>query len=196
MRTPLFLLILLVAAFSNCQKSDPNPSPQTVVTYDEVVAAANREGIPLSAFGIKRDWNGVLAIAKIYELEEIFRGQERINNSLERMTEENLHAFFKEQKRARETMRQVKAYMEKGQHIQSLSDYFSLLDSLPLYRIKRYPTDEKYAAIKKEYFASNYQFFINEAVMSGGPNHIPPFLIVLTRPEQMPTDKARRIAKR
>ena len=70
------------------------------------------------------------------------------------------------------------------------------MDSLPLYRINRYPTDEAYAAVKKEYFASNYQFFINEAVMPGGPNHIPPFLIVVTKPEEMPMEKARRIAKR
>jgi hypothetical protein len=193
MKSSIILLFLSLAAFSNCQKSEPVGNSQPVRTYDEIVAAAEREGIPLSQFGLKRNWNEVLAIAAIYGLQDTFRNQERTNNSLMFDTEDNLHAYFKQTKQVFDTRHQYKVYKEKGQQIQTLSDYFNLLDSLPLYRAKRYPSDEAYAALKKEYFASDYQFFINEAVQSGGKNHIPPFLIVVTKPEEMPTEKARRI---
>ncbi len=196
MKTSILLAFLLVTVFSNCQKLEPRPiGTQTVVTYDEYVAAAEFLGMPLSAFGIKRNWDEVLAIAAIYGVEDEFSDQERTNNSLMSMTEDELHTYFQEHQLMRGKMRQRQVYLEKGQHIQTLSEYFKLMDSLPLYRIMRYPSDEAYAALKKEYFASNYQFFINEAVL-GPNNHIPPFLIAVTKPFQMPTEKARRIAKR
>lgn len=195
MKSPHILLVLMLAVFSNCQKSEPIVSSQPIVTYDEAVAAAESVGIPFSQFGFKRDWNGVLAIAAMYGLQDTFRDQERINNSLMRNSEEQLHNYFKSQKEVYDARDQRLAYMKKGQHIQSLSDYFNLMDSLPLYRIHFYPSDEEYAALKKKYFASNYQFFINEAV-SGSNNHVPPYLIVVTKPDEMPQEKARHIAKR
>lgn len=194
MKSSAVLLFLFLAVFSSCQKSEPKGNSEPLRTYDEIVAAAEREGIPLSKFGLKRNWNEVLAIASIYGLQDTFRNQERNNNSLMFDTEENLHAYFKQTKQTFESRRQYKVYMEMGQHVQRLSDYFSLLDSLPLYRIQRYP-DEEYAAMKKKYFASDYLFFINEAVL-GPNNHIPPYLIVVTKPEEMPKEKARRIEKR
>lgn len=194
MKSSIIILFLLFAAFSSCQKSEPIGNSQPLKTYDEIVAAAEHEGIPLSKIGIKRNWDNVLAIAAIYGLRDTFRNQERENNSLMFLTDDKLHAYFKEAKQTYEILRQRRVYMEVGQHIQSLSGYFRCLDSLPLYRIKRYPTDEEYEAVKKKYFDSDYQFFINEAVQ-GPNNHIPPYLIVVTKPEEMPKEKARRIAK-
>jgi hypothetical protein len=195
MKPPIILLFLSLAAFSNCQKTEPGSSAQLAATYDEIVAAAERAGIPLSEIGIKRNWNGVLAIAALYGLQDTFRNQERKNNSMMFSTEDRLHADFKELKQTYERGRQRKVFLKKGQHIQCLSDYFNLLDSLPLYRMQKFPSDEEYEALKKKYFASDYQFFINEAVL-GSNNHIPPFLIVVTKPEEMPREKARRIEKR
>ena len=196
MKSPLILLFLFLAVFSNCQKSEPKGNSEPLRTYDEIAAAAEREGIPLSQIGIKRNWNEVLAIAALYGLQDTFRNQERKNNGLLFTTEDKLHAYFKEEKQTYEGGRQRKVFLEKGQHIQCLSDYFNLMDSLPLYRMRRYPSDEEYEALKKKYFASDYQFFINEAVQSGPKNHIPPYLIVVTKPEEMPREKARRIEKR
>lgn len=194
MKTSIILPFLFLAVFSNCQKSESKGNAEPLRTYDEIVSATEREGIPLSKIGLKRNWNEVLAIASMYGLQDTFRNQERTNNSMMFDTEENLHVYFKQTKKVFESRRQYKVYMEMGQHVQCLSDYFSLLDSLPLYRIQRYP-DEEYAAMKKKYFESDYVFFINETV-SGPNNRIPPFLIVVTKPEEMPREKARRIAKR
>lgn len=191
----IILLFLSLAAFSSCQKSEPKGNSEPLRTYDEIAAAAEREGIPLSQIGLKRNWNEVLAIAALYGLQDTFRNQERKNNSLMFDTEDKLHAYFKETKKTFETRRQGEVYREMGQQIQCLSDYFSLLDSLPLYRMHRYPSDEEYAALKKKYFASDYVFYINEAPQMPN-NRIPPFLIVVTKPEEMPREKARRIEKR
>ena len=166
------------------------------MTYQEMVDLAVSQGYPISQIGLKRTWDEVLAKASIYGLKDKLKDKEREENGLMFMSEENLDAHFKRQQKNHETWLQREIYLEKGQKVQSLSEYFNLLDSLPLYRIQRYKSDEEYAALKREYFSSNYQFFINEAVQPGGPNHIPPFLIVVTKPEEMPTEKARRIAKR
>lgn len=195
MKSPYIFIFLFLAAFSNCKKNEPTSSLQPLRTYDDYAAAAANDGVPISQFGIKRNWNEVLAIAATYGLEDEFKNQEIINNSLMRDTEDRLHDFFKRQKEEYDKRDQRLAYMEKGKKIQCLSDYFNLMDSVPLYRKRFYPSDEEYAALKKKYLASNYQFFINEAAM-GPTNHIPPFLIVVTKPEEMPKEKARRIEKR
>lgn len=190
------LLFLFLAAFSNCQKTPPAGSSKPLQTYDEIVTASELYGIPLSEFGIERDWNAVLAIAALYGLQDTFKNQERKNSALMFTTEDKLHVYFKNAKQTYESGRQRKVFMKLGQNIQCLSDYFNLMDTLPLYRMRIYPSDETYAALKKEYFQSDYLFFINEAEAPGPKNHIPPYLIVVKKPEQMPREKARRIEKR
>jgi len=197
MKFPSIFLFLSLAAFSNCHKIESGSSSKPIIvrTYDELLAAAEHEGVPISQFGIKRNWNEVLAVAAMYGLEDKYRDQERENNALLGCEEDDLHEYFKNAKSYYDNNAQFWAYHEKGKYIQSLSDYFNLMDSLPLYRKHRYPSDEAYAALKKEYFASDYKFFINEAV-KGPNNHVAPFLIVVTKPEEMPEEKARRIDKR
>ena len=196
MKYSCILLFLFLAIFPNCRKSEPAPaSTAQLMTYQEMVDFARNQGYPISKTGLQRNWDEVLALANVFGLKDRYKDQERENNALMFMTEEQLNNFFKKQHQDNERQRQRKVYIEKGQKIQTLSDYFNLLDSLPLYRINRYPSDEEYAALKKKYFSSNYQFFINEAVQ-GDNNYIPPFLIVVTKSEEIPQEKARRIEKR
>lgn len=199
MKPSIISLFLFLAVFSNCQKQESNSTTNStpVATYDEIVAASEREGIPLSKIGIKRNWDEVLAVAAVYGLADKFKGHERENSGLMFFTDDGLKAYFEREKQSYEIKRQREYYWEKGKSIQCLSDYFNLMDSLPLYRrMGRYPSDEEYADLKKQYFASDYQFFINEAADPSNSNMISPFLIVVSKPEEMPAWKARRIEKR
>ena len=198
MKLSIFLPCLLLGVLSNCQKQESGTigtGSKPAATYDEIVAAAEREGIPLSKTGLKRNWHEVLAIAALYGLEAEYKDKERENNGLMFCSDEALREHIEQTKQVFEARRQRAVFVEKGKNVQSLSEYFNLLDSLPLYRKGRYKSDSTYEALKKEYFTSDYRFFINEEYESNGIK-VAPFLIVMTKPGQMPERKARPIEKR
>ncbi|MEO6759316.1 MAG: hypothetical protein ABIO24_07660, partial [Saprospiraceae bacterium] len=103
MKSTSILLFLFLAAFSSCQKSELGAvSSSQPLTYKEMVEIAESQGFPISKIGLKRNWNEVLAIADIYGLKDRFKDQERENNGLMFMGEDNLHTYFQEEKLTRE----------------------------------------------------------------------------------------------
>lgn len=140
-----------------------------------------------------RTWDEVLAKAEKYGLADTFRFKNVTENGLMYFTDKGLEKHFAEEKKYYEQHGQSQRYRNEAKEIRSLNDYFRLLDSLPLYRIRIYGTEEKYEALKKEYLASNYLFFINEETR---PPFSVPYLIPVSKPEEMPTRKARSISNR
>jgi hypothetical protein len=191
-----WISFLLLASLSNCKKPESNigTPERPAQTYQEISEAAERAGIPLSQFGIKRSWDDVLVIANQYGLLDTFKLLERKSSALLCHSEINLHEYFKAEKQYYERRHQRQIFLSRLHGIECLDQYFILLDSLPLLRAFKFPTEDKLNAFKADVYAEDRDVYINQSV-DRQSKQIIPYLTLMVKGE-MPTEKARLLKKR
>lgn len=191
-----YVTILLLALLSNCKKPDAaniGTPERPAQTYQEMSEAADRAGIPLSQLGIKRSWGDVLMIANQYGLMDTFKLLERKSSALLRWSEEDLYKYFKAERKSFDTRHQRQIFLTQLHDIECLDQYFILLDSLPLLRALKFPTEDDLDAFKAEFYAEDKDIYINQSP-DKHTNQIIPYLIGVYK-GQMPAEKARLLKK-
>lgn len=191
-----FHIFFFFVLLSNCRPTDPNPKGtenNPVRTYDDFVAVADREGLPLSSFGVKRSWSEVVAIAGAYGLADSIRNNEERHTTLIFKEEAEVRAYLERLKETYESRRQLDAYTERRKKIQCVDEYFEILKDFPLASKMVFPTEEALNERKKEMYSPDIDVYVNEAPRKGETKIYPS---TMSMPKgQKPEDKARLLPK-
>jgi hypothetical protein len=143
----------------------------------------------------KRTWAEVLEIAKERGFPDFglqYMGKE--NKRLMCLSDESLAKFFDDNSGGIERSLQLFRFIEAGKNVKCLTDYYHALAPYTSRLDRYYPDRTQLEIEKKEYYSSNYRFFINEQGSDPYPGI--PFLVVVKPGDHLPQYKVREIERR
>jgi hypothetical protein len=187
MKNHFFLMAFIGLIFSSCQKPDSNTigNPSNPCrTYDDFVKASERTGVSLEQLGVKRSWSEVLVVASeyTYGVLDTLRLNEKSHNSFLFMSEENM----------RKTLNEYQRSFELKMGILCIDAYFELLNSYPLLRYLKCPTEEAYSSLKSEFYAPDKDVYLIKTESNGKAHS---FLSIMPK-DTIPFEKNARLLKK